>query len=251
MSDDARQSVLNFVTPEWFGTYGTAIRAGRDIDDHDTKNAPLVMLVNDAFVRQFLSTRNAIGATVGVAVGAHGAVPVGSRTVVGVVRDMVSRSLRDDARPTMYWPLAQYNMPFPLGPYFSISVRASERSPVPLARSVTAALTAVDRDLAFAFPPHLLADHVNGSFTQERLVAMLSEYFGMLALLLAGLGLYGVTSYGISRRRTEIGIRMALGAAPTGVVRLVLGRVTMLVGIGVVVGAGLSVWASQFVAALL
>ena len=86
---------------------------------------------------------------------------------------------------------------------------------------------------------------------QDRIVAELSGFFGGLALLLAGLGLYGVTSYAVSRRRTEIGIRMALGAAPGGVVRLVLSRVTWLVAIGILVGATLSVWASQFVATLL
>ena len=80
---------------------------------------------------------------------------------------------------------------------------------------------------------------------------MLSGFFGGLALLLAGLGLYGVTSYAVSRRRTEIGIRLALGAAPGGVIRLVLRRVALLVGAGVIVGAGVSVWASQFVATLL
>jgi putative ABC transport system permease protein len=79
----------------------------------------------------------------------------------------------------------------------------------------------------------------------------LSGFFGGLALLLAGLGLYGVTAYAATRRRTEIGIRMALGAAPAGVVRLVLTRVSSLVGVGVLMGAGISLWASQFVAALL
>src|SRR2546427_2001580 len=80
---------------------------------------------------------------------------------------------------------------------------------------------------------------------------MLSGFFGVLALLLAGLGLYGVTAYGVSRRRTEIGIRMALGAEPPGVVRLVLSRVLLLVGTGVVIGAGASVWLSRFVATLI
>jgi putative ABC transport system permease protein len=79
---------------------------------------------------------------------------------------------------------------------------------------------------------------------------MLSGFFGALALLLAGLGLYGVTSYAVSRRRTEIGIRMALGAAPAELVRLVLSRVSILVGIGVVAGAGVSAWASTCVATL-
>jgi ABC-type antimicrobial peptide transport system permease subunit len=80
---------------------------------------------------------------------------------------------------------------------------------------------------------------------------MLAGFFGALALLLAAVGLYGVTAYAVSQRRAEIGIRMALGAAPGGVVRLVLGRVTMLVAIGIVAGATLSMWASRFVATLL
>ena len=107
----------------------------------------------------------------------------------------------------------------------------------------------MNKDLALTFRP--LADQVNASLTQERVVAMLAGFFGALALLLAGLGLYGVTLYAVSRRRTEIGIRMALGAAPRGVVRLVLSRVTLLVGIGVLVGAGVSVWAAKFVETLL
>src|SRR5262249_48725599 len=96
-----------------------------------------------------------------------------------------------------------------------------------------------------------LGDQVDASLTQERLVAMLSGFFGALALLLAGLGLYGVTSYAVTRRRGEIGIRMALGAAPAGGVRLVLGRVVWLVAIGVTIGVGVSAWASRFVSSLL
>jgi ABC-type antimicrobial peptide transport system permease subunit len=118
-----------------------------------------------------------------------------------------------------------------------------------LTRSVATALATVNPRLALTF--RTLSDQVNATVTRERVVALLSGFFGALALLLAGLGLYGVTSYAVSRRRIEIGIRMALGAAPAGVVRLVLSRVTMLVGIGVVVGAGVSLWASKFVATLL
>jgi ABC-type antimicrobial peptide transport system permease subunit len=114
---------------------------------------------------------------------------------------------------------------------------------------VAAALTAVDSSLAITFRP--LQDRIDASLTRERLVALLSGFFGALALLLAALGLYGVTSYAVTRRRTEIGIRMALGAEPAGVLRLVLVRVFMLVALGVIIGTALSVWSSQFIASLL
>jgi putative ABC transport system permease protein len=118
-----------------------------------------------------------------------------------------------------------------------------------LTRSVSAALTGRNRDLGLTL--RSLASQVDDTLAQDRVIAMLSGFFGGLALLLAGLGLYGVTSYAVTRRRTEIGIRMALGADPAGVVRLVLSRVSVLVGLGVLVGAGLSWWASTFVTALL
>jgi ABC-type antimicrobial peptide transport system permease subunit len=102
-------------------------------------------------------------------------------------------------------------------------------------------------DLIVTFSP--LAEQVDAKLTQERLVATLSAFFG--ALLLAGLGLYGVTAYAVSRRRAEIGIRMALGAAPGGVVVLVLRRATVLIGIGIIAGAAVSLWASRFVSPLL
>jgi ABC-type antimicrobial peptide transport system permease subunit len=108
---------------------------------------------------------------------------------------------------------------------------------------------AVNRDLGLIIRP--LSDQVDASFAQERMIALLSGFFGVLALLLAGLGLYGVTAYDVSRRRTEIGIRMALGSDPRGVVRLVLSRVAVLIAAGVAVGTGVSLWASKFVAALL
>ena len=95
-----------------------------------------------------------------------------------------------------------------------------------------------------------LKQQVDAALVQERILAMLSGFFAGLALLLAGLGLYGTAAYGVSRRRAEIGIRMALGATPTAVVRLVLSRVSLVVGIGVLVGAVLSTWAIKFVASL-
>jgi ABC-type antimicrobial peptide transport system permease subunit len=131
----------------------------------------------------------------------------------------------------------------------SISVRAAAGSPALLTKSLVAALADVNRDVAITV--RTLDDQVTASLTQERLVATLAGFFGALALLLAGLGLYGVTSYAVGRRRTEIGIRLALGAAPAGVIRLVVGRVAVLVGVGVVIGGLVSLWAVQYVSTLL
>jgi putative ABC transport system permease protein len=108
---------------------------------------------------------------------------------------------------------------------------------------------AVDRNVPITFRP--LATQVDASLAQERLVAMLSGFFGALALLLAGLGLYGVTSYAVGRRRREIGIRMALGAAPGGVIKMVLLRVAVLVDLGAITGTIISMWAGRFVGPLL
>ena len=149
----------------------------------------------------------------------------------------------------MYAPMSQYDdTRFPLASV-SLSVRAPQGSPALLTRSIAAAIRDVNPDFSMTF--RLLSDQIDASLIQERMIAMLSGFFGGLALLLAGLGLYGVTSYAVTRRRTEIGIRMALGAAPAGVVRLVLARVSLLVAIGVLVGGGISVWASKFVTTLL
>jgi len=165
---------------------------------------------------------------------------------VGYVKDAVYRSLRDPVPPTMYIPIPQQADP---PSSLAISVRAAGGPPALLTRSVADALTGVNRDVAITFRP--LAEQVNNSLVQERILAMLSGFFGGLALLLAALGLYGVTSYAVSRRRTEIGIRMALGAQPGGVVRLVLRRVALLVAAGIVVGGAATLATARFVSALL
>jgi putative ABC transport system permease protein len=241
---NSRMTLLNQITPGWLATYGMAVLAGRDIDDRDAQGALPVALINEAYAHKFLPDRNPIGETTRF-------VAAPSRTIVGVVSDAVYVSVRDGVRPTVYVPLAQHDArgPAAVTANVNISVRSSAGPPAVLAPRVAAALTGVDRNLAFTFRP--LQDRVDASLTQERLVALVTGFFGTLALLLAGLGLYGVTSYAVTRRRAEIGIRMALGAEPTGVVRLVLVRVFVLVVLGVIIGAVVSVWSSRLIASLL
>jgi hypothetical protein len=238
-----RAVAAHFITPGWLAAYGMTIREGRDFDARDSKQAPLVAIVNNMFARSFFPERSAIG---GAFAPARGDLP--AKTIVGIVGDAVYSSLREPIQPTIYLPLLQADFPIPVTT-LGISVRAASGSPLGLTRSIAAALTAVDPHLAFSFRP--LADQIGASIAQERLVSMVSAFFGGLALLLAGLGLYGVTAYAVERRRMELGIRMALGAAPAAVIRMVLSRVTTLVVLGVIAGAGISVWASQFIGALL
>ena len=111
-------------------------------------------------------------------------------TIIGIVDNAVDQSLRSEAFPTLYQPLVQFTTPLPL-PEFSLSVRAASGSPALLARSITSTLAAIDKNLAFGF--HVLTDQISAARQQERLVAWLAGFFGFLALLLAALGLRGVT----------------------------------------------------------
>jgi putative ABC transport system permease protein len=242
LPEKERDVYMNEVSAGFFATYETPILAGRDFSAQDTLTSPHVVLVNETFAKKYF----------------RGASPIGRRVrndpspgenppwkeIVGVVRDAVYDSLRDAVPPTMYQSAAQSAKP---GPNTTIAVRAASGSPALLTRSVADALTRVDGDVTLTFKPY--KDTVRAATVQERVIAMLSAFFGGLALLLAGLGLYGVMSYAVSRRRTEIGIRMALGAGPEGAVRLILLRVAVLVGLGVAAGAGLSLWAAKLLTA--
>jgi predicted permease len=246
LSPRDRTMNINFVTPGWFATYGTRILSGRDFDLRDRADAPAVAIVNEAYVTKFVKAgANPLEQLVRPQARGNQAPPAPLQ-IVGVVRNSVYRSVRDPAGPIVYRPIAQADE-FP--PFISATVQAANGSASLLTKSITAAVVQVDPDLSLTFRP--LAEQIHGTLAQERVIAMLSGFFGALALLLAGIGLYGVTSYAVSRRRTEIGIRMALGADAGGVVRLVLARVGMLVGAGVILGIAISVWASRFVGALL
>jgi putative ABC transport system permease protein len=244
LPESQRAVHVNAVSAAYFATYGTAILAGRDFLPQDTATAPYVILVNETFAKKYFGGASPIGRSIRNDPSPGENPP--RMHIVGLVRDAVYESLRDAIPPTIYRHVPQTEKP---GPSITIAVRAASGSPALLTRSVADALGRVDRDVTLSFRPY--KETVREATVQERVIAMLSAFFGGLALLLAGLGLYGVMSYAVSRRRTEIGIRMALGAGPAGAVRLVLGRVALLVGLGVAAGAALSLWAAKYVSTLL
>jgi putative ABC transport system permease protein len=230
MGDSQNRIAFNFITPGWFAAYGTALRAGRDFTVRDTAGAPPVVIVNDAFVRAFMPGTSPVGDTIPY----PRSRPEVLRTVVGVVDDAVFESQLEGIQPMVYLPVAQSGGG-PSGPTaISLGVRPAEGSPMQLAPLVGPAVRGVVPDVSFSFV--LLEDHVQASVRQERLVAILSGFFGALALVIAALGLYGVTSYTVHRRVTEIGIRRALGAQRAHVLGLVLGQTLTLTALGTGLG---------------
>ena len=236
--DRSRMSWMNAVSQGWFNTYGMRLLAGRDFDTRDRAGKPNVAIVNETFVRRFLAGQDPVGATVQSGSDTH--------QIVGVVSDAIYRSPREGMVPTMYVPLAQQKSVFP-SVALTMALRPADRAST--AEAVAATLKRTEPDASFTFRSfdELLAATV----MQERVVAALSVFFGGLALLLAGIGVYGVMSQFVSRRRGEIGIRMALGAPASGVLALVLRRAGMLVVAGIACGVPLSWWASQYAQAML
>ncbi len=153
-----------------------------------------------------------------------------------MIPGVASLALRDEIPPMVYFPIAQSAGMRPPGlTAIDISVRSSGAAPGRLAPSVGSAFADVDPNLSLMTRP--LADYVDTALAEDRIVAMLSGSFGAIGLLLAALGVYGVTSYSVHVRRVELGIRLALGARPSGILHLVLVRVVTLVTIGIVAGS--------------
>jgi putative ABC transport system permease protein len=246
VSGEDRLVWLNGVSPGWFDTYEVRRTAGRGFRETDGAGAPLVAIVNPAFARKFLGGATPIGRIIRqVGLGASDR-PVPQLEIIGVVENTPYNQLRDSSPPIAYVPLAQAEAEWPSQ---TLTVRAAVSSPASLTRSVADAVASVDRDVSLTFLP--MTEQIDGMVVRERMLAILSGFFAALALLLAGIGLYGVTWYGVSRRRMEIGVRMALGADAASVVRLVLGRVVRLLSVGIVLGVLASLWASTFVRTLL
>jgi hypothetical protein len=234
-------SFMNAVTPGWFATYGTPILAGRDFDTRDERGNA-VAIVNDVFAQHFFGTRNVLGRH--VRIGA----PQGDTEVeiVGVVASAAYRGLRGDFPPTTYRPAGQMGTDLP--PFLSLAIRTT-----PAAAGVQAAVGKAIRDVdpSLAFSYGTLTTRLHDQLNEIRLIALLTSFFGGLALLLAAIGLYGVTSYGVTERRREIGIRLTLGAGRGAAQRLVLRRVGLLIAAGIILGIGASLAVSPLVKAML
>jgi predicted permease len=247
-----RTAFLNSVSPGWFAMFGTPVIVGRELDDRDRAGSELVAVVNEAFVRQFAGGQNLVGETLRFGGDDELGPPF---KIVGLARDSgaaIYFGIREGVPPTVYLAFAQRAPGIPnFTPLvsFRLGVTATAGPVGPLAREVTRAIERVDPDLKTSF--RTMADYVDATVTQERLAAVVAAMFGLLALVLAAVGLYGVTAHAVGRRRAEIGVRMALGASPAGVVRAVLKPVVVLVATGIAVGGTLSYWASRFAAAML
>lgn len=236
---------VNGVGSGWFDTYGIRVLSGRDFSNVDTKNSQKVAVVNQAFVKKFIGDGAPALGRVIVSQGPPGA-PSYEIEIVGVVSDSIYRSVRQGIVATMFMPFDQMDR---MGTTVPVTVRLAADGSGDREQVLAAALTRVDGGSALSFRPY--EDMLRGTLAPERITALLSAFFGGLALLLAGLGLYGVTSYSVNRRRSEIAVRMALGASVTGVVRNVLGRVGATVFAGIALGVALSWWLSTLVATLL
>jgi predicted permease len=234
--------LFNRAGPGYFRTMGTAFVAGRDFDEHDDLSSPKVAIVNEQFARKIFQGKNPIGRTFRREESADK--PDTQFLVVGLVRNTKYYELREDFRPIAFVPEAQNEEPG-TGAQFVLRTNA------PLGEfyhNAEAAVAEIHPGLGVDFT--VLTTRIQQTLMRDRLMAALAGAFGLLAGVLAVLGLYGVIAYMVARRRNEIGVRIALGASRGRVIELVLREAVLLVAAGLTVGIGLAAWAGQAAEAL-
>jgi predicted permease len=219
----------NHVGPGFFSLMGIPLAAGRELRASDAAGAPPVAVINESCARQYFAGRNPIG--LHLSARRMSAAPI---EIVGVVKDAKYDFLREKSKPFVYLALAQDLAPGPLTLY----VRSRQASEV-LGPSIREVLRRLDPSLPLGTIEPVREQILNSVFA-DRMIASLSSAFALLATLLAAVGLYGVVAWAVSRRKREIGIRMALGAAPADVLRMVLAEVLWLGGIGI--GIAIPLW---------
>lgn len=235
--DDAK---VNTVGESFFATMEMPILLGRSLSLHDDERAPKVAVINQMLARKYFGDENPLGRRFGFG----GPETSGQIEIVGVARDAKYTDMRRETEPTVYLP---YPQSIPRSATFIVR---SSGNPTALTASIRDAVRDVDSNLPI-FGVKTQSQQADESLVQERLFATLSSFFGVLALLLACIGLYGVMSYGVARRTNEIGIRMALGATSTRVTRMVMRETMLVVGIGVAIGLGAAVATTRLVAVML
>jgi len=233
----------NWIGPDYFKTLGTPLLAGREFNKHDTTIAPKVAIVNQSFVRQLLNGANPIGQRFWLE--ATAANPARLYEIVGEVKDTKYRKLSEEPSPIIFIAIAQEQG-------FSTEGQFLIRSDRPQSE-ITAAVKQILDEINPAIKIRIqgFQTMIEDSILRERLLATLSGFFGVLALLLASIGLYGILSYGVVSRTQEIGIRMALGATRSGVLWLILREALLLIITGLVIGFPAVLAATRLIATLL
>ena len=230
---------LNWVTPGYFSTMRTPLLEGRTINAGDSAAAAHVVVINQLLARTYFPGQDPIGKhLVFDDKEVFGPQPL---EIVGVVKDAKYDSLSQEFLSTAYVPMAQVSM---VAEDSAFEIRTS-MYPAAVIPAVRDALTGVNKFASLQFTT--LKQQADDSVIQERLLAVLSGFFGGLALLLTAIGLYGVMSYVVTRRQREIGIRMALGAQQGRILRLIMRDVTALLVSGIAAGLLGAWWATRFV----
>ncbi len=242
-TDAGKESFFNRTGPDYFRTMGTTMIAGRDFSDRDTLASPKVAIVNEVFASQFFDGANPVGHTFRHELEAGK--PDAVYEIVGLVKNTKYYGLREDFRPIAFYPIAQDDRP---GSGATFVVRTA--GPVgEVINNVKTAVAEVSPSIGIEF--QVMSRQIQEGLMREKLMATLSTGFGLLAGLLAVLGLYGVIAYMVARRRNEIGVRVALGADRGRVIRLVLREAVVLLAVGLVAGVLLSLWVGQAASTLL
>jgi predicted permease len=217
---------MNFVSPDYFKTMEITTLAGRDFRPTDAVGTPLVCIVNETFAQKYFGTTNAVGHRIGMGIDPGTKTDI---TIIGVSRNTKYESMRDEIPTEVFRPYQQ--MPFVTG--ITAYVRTTQ-NPDQVFLSIRRRVHDLDPNLP-VFEMITLERQVENSLVTERLVATLSSGFGLLATILAAVGLYGVMAYTVERRTREIGIRMAIGAARSDVLWLVMREVLLLLAAGVAI----------------
>jgi putative ABC transport system permease protein len=232
------------VSPDYFKTLGITLLSGRDFNAGDAANAPKVAVVNESFARGLTNGENPVGKRFRVE--RTPSEPETVYEIVGLVRDAKYQDLREEFKPVAFTASTQASRPNE-GAQFLI--RSGTTSPAALAPSLKRVIGEVSPDIDIVF--RVFKDEVDSTLLRERLMATLSASFGLLALVLACVGLYGVISYGVAGRTNEIGIRMALGAQGHDVLWLILREAALLVLVGVGLGLPAALAAARLASGLL